>query len=237
MASSPNIISASLETTITTKAPVSSGRDQPSLLFLPDELLLEVVKNADVASTITLRQTCHKLRSITPTLQEQPVKSVCRFLVFLEHRPQNIANYACFSCLNLQPRRNFMHKRTKGHFGKGGLNSLRRMCLACQSPQLMPGNHFAIDGGQMAKCWWCERFTVGFCRDCKWCLPCAEQHRRLGLGQMTKVLTSVTIFHGEVQTKVVASQPCAWGHWMNTALTDTYVAALERNEWPRNQFR
>lgn len=204
----------------------------PPILTLPNEILLRIIGELDIQTTIILRKTCKRLciltppwqdrlRIVTPRLPTQDPEAVASFLEALEKRTVNEYRFACFCCLNLQPYHNFLDKKLKLYYDKRRERAPRvkhRLCLTCQEENIHPGNSFLIGGGMMAKGFSCEQLVIDFClctpNRHAWCRTCVTSFTG---ADITKVLeikrNSGKELKGQpggtlVMHKTITSHPC-----------------------------
>ncbi len=159
----------------------SSGTDeQPGLTNLAGELQDLIIINLHPSAAIALSQTNHHFHSCV-SLHRLPFPVLLEYFQEKELLSTHSDDYACYTCLRLQPRSNFAWKQTRTPRGKTGKHAHKRVCLSCGigTGKHTPGSMMKIGADLQVRCNSCKSLQKRFCRSCRWCDSCISKDAAL----------------------------------------------------------
>ncbi|CAG8363187.1 unnamed protein product [Penicillium salamii] len=150
-----------------------------TLLDLPTELHLHIIKFLDYPSSFALSHTNQRFRAILPMEPPETREEKLSFLLAIELWPRYDHLFSCSICLKLRPRNAFTDKQIRAKRRKGAIESDHRFCLDCGCCKkfYQPGQYLRVDGREEVLCAICrERFRYGrYCMYCRMCGPCTSK--------------------------------------------------------------
>ena len=155
----------------------SGARCIPSLLYLPLELMLEIISCLSPTSLAELRLTHTLFTSLISKADVQ--RSRLEWVETNYAYPSPRSHYACYTCLRLLPTHNFCDDSKTGMKSTGGRFMQKRFCLDCGvEKNLYPkGAPVPIGGRYRSPCQHCGHFFFG--RENELCTPdCPEYMQR-----------------------------------------------------------
>ena len=149
-----------------------------TLLTLPGEIQNNIIANLDALSATALRYTSQYFKRIIPLPPLSRDRGEFHRIECATWHPSS-HEFACYTCCQMKPRREFTPTQTKGKRGKNGARWEGRRCAMCLIREGQLSSGFVIkssDGTEIqAVCGACATIQRKWCIDCKWCRQCAAK--------------------------------------------------------------
>ncbi|CAG8918188.1 unnamed protein product [Penicillium salamii] len=151
-----------------------------TLLGLPTEIQLNIIKFLDRLSSIALSHTNQRFRAIVPTKPPTSHDQKLSLLLDMERWRIYERFFSCHICLKLRHQNAFADKQLRGKRGKYfGTQRDRRFCLdcGCYNKLYQPGDVLKVNGRQEVLCAMCRvRCRYGrYCTKCRMCELCISK--------------------------------------------------------------
>lgn len=151
---------------------------------VPGEIENLIVDMLEIPAALTLSQTnrhfyytisLHSLKATSPARSEQ----VDDYLHYTEKLERHNDSYACYTCLRVKPKSEFMLCHTHHSKGKNGKQWTSRSCVPCMLERgiITPTTVVKTSVGSQVLCGGCSKLKDDYCLVCLWCRRCTKKGR------------------------------------------------------------
>lgn len=160
---------------------------KPTLSTIPGELQNQIVAYLEPLSALALRQVNQHFSQIVPRTAFS-FRAYREFLHALETSSWHPSkdDYACFGCIRLGPKVDFIYRHTRDERGKRGRKWKHRRCIRCLERKrfLKPGSILSTEYGKRSQiiCCGCSKIQREWCTRCTLCRTCTKKCAFIGQG-------------------------------------------------------